>query len=568
MTPADVVRAYHQRTKHRLDRYAAGPQTLDWDAQPDPFRRFTDAPLVPLPLGADRIATLYADLYRDAAVAAADLTVGSLATLLELSLGLAAWKQYGSARWALRCNPSSGNLHPTEGYVVIPDIAGVDGTNGIAGGVYHYASREHALEARCVPQSPRLAEGPGPGRLLVVLSSIHWREAWKYGERAFRYCQLDEGHAIAAVRYAAAAHGWRVTVQEHWGDDQVTALLGLDRAQDFAGAEPEQPGAVLLVQTGTDDDGGHCSPAALLAAVTAAPWRGKANRLDPRPLYQWPVIGEVAAAAGKPATSAPGAENTVAGSTDGPLRTAVASTTVTDHPHEPAAGLIRRRRSTQAFDAGTEIDERTFYGLLDRLVPRAGVLPWDMLPWHPRLHPVLFVHRVAGIPPGLYALARRSTAVSTLRASLRAEFDWEPPAGCPQWLPLFRLVRADARRAAGTVSCHQAIAADAAFSVAMVAEFDSALAQGAWAYRRLFWEAGVLGQILYLDAEARGLRGTGIGCFFDDVVHDILGITDTRLQSLYHFAVGRPVVDRRLITLPPYHHLRREAGRPETDGHR
>ena len=40
------------------------------------------------------------------------------AVLFELALGLSAWKEYGGSRWALRCNPSSGNLHPTEAYVV------------------------------------------------------------------------------------------------------------------------------------------------------------------------------------------------------------------------------------------------------------------------------------------------------------------------------------------------------------------------------------------------------------------------------------------------------------------
>ena len=35
------------------------------------------------------------------------------------------------------------------------------------------------------------------GSFHVRLSSIHWREAWKYGERAFRYCQHDIGHAWA-----------------------------------------------------------------------------------------------------------------------------------------------------------------------------------------------------------------------------------------------------------------------------------------------------------------------------------------------------------------------------------
>ncbi len=75
----------------------------------------------------------------------------------------------------------------------------------------------------------------------------------------------------------------------------------------------------------------------------------------------------------------------------------------------------------------------------------------------------------------------------------------------------------------------------------MIAEFDAALAEGGpAAYRRLFWEAGAVGQALYLEAEAAGLRGTGIGCFFDDGVHQLLGITGHALQSLYHFTVGGP----------------------------
>jgi len=66
-----------------------------------------------------------------------------------------------------------------------------------------------------------------------------------------------------------------------------------------------------------------------------------------------------------------------------------------------------------------------------------------------------------------------------------------------------------------------------------------------------------LGQALYLEAEAAGVRGTGIGCFFDDAVHDILGLSGDQFQSLYHFTVGGPVDDDRLATLPPYSHLNR-----------
>jgi hypothetical protein len=62
----------------------------------------------------------------------------------------------------------------------------------------------------------------------------------------------------------------------------------------------------------------------------------------------------------------------------------------------------------------------------------------------------------------------------------------------------------------------------------------------------------MLGQVLYLEAEAAGIRGTGIGCFFDDEMHALLGIRDREWQSLYHFTAGGAVDDARLTTLPAY----------------
>ena len=58
--------------------------------------------------------------------------------------------------------------------------------------------------------------------------------------------------------------------------------------------------------------------------------------------------------------------------------------------------------------------------------------------------------------------------------------------------------------------------------------------------------------MLYLEAEAAGIRGTGIGCFFDDAVHSLFGFGDSRFQSLYHFTLGGPVEDTRLRTGAPY----------------
>jgi hypothetical protein len=104
---------------------------------------------------------------------------------------------------------------------------------------------------------------------------------------------------------------------------------------------------------------------------------------------------------------------------------------------------------------------------------------------------------------------------------------------------------------ARTVSCHQDIAATSAFSLGMLGEFETATVDG-YGYRKLLREAGLIGQVLYLEAEAAGVRGTGIGCFFDDAVHQTFGLAGERYQSVYHFTIGTPVVDSRIETGPPY----------------
>ena len=224
-----------------------------------------------------------------------------------------------------------------------------------------------------------------------------------------------------------------------------------------------------------------------------------------------------------------------------------------------AGEIIHQRRSLLACDGRTSIAAARFFRMLERVMPRVELeiarrpVPWDAIPWQPAIHFGIFVHRVEGIEPGLYAMARDPRKVQLLKKSMHAHFAWEAPAGCPGDLPLFVLERGDARELAAQVSCRQQIAGDGAFSLGMIAEYqESLVAHGPPFYRRLFWEAGAIGQVLYLEAEAAGVRSTGIGCFFDDPVHRVFGLRDLAFQSLYHFTVGGPVDDPRLTTLPAY----------------
>jgi nitroreductase len=515
----EAVLAYHRRSKHHLSHYAASLGYLDWDTQPDPFRTFVGAERVELPLLADRLDAAYPDLYVPGTVPPLPLERNSVAMLFELALGLSAWKQYKGSRWALRCNPS-------------------------------------ILDGRAAHQ---LAGSLPPASFLVGLSSIHWRETWKYGERAFRYCQHDAGHAIATVRYAAAVLGWSARLIADVSDTAIAAVLGLAQPESFstiAEEDREHPDAILLVgpfhPPGNGEESEWVDITKLRDVLDAGAWAGRANPLSPAHVH-WPAI-DAAAEATWQEDSATGTwrrRDTVIVDKIAawPDRLVVSS-------QVNAARLIKQRRSCLALDGITAISAETFYAMLDRLLPRPGVPPWDVWPWPPHLHCGIFVHRVQGLPSGLYVFERSPTVHERLRSALRTDFLWKRPEGCPEYLPLFKLAEGDFRQQAEVVSCHQEIAAAGAFSLGMIADFgESIRATGAWWYRKLFWESGLLGQVLYLEAEAAGVRGTGIGCYFDDAFHNLLSLRGDHFQSLYHFTVGGPVDDPRLMTLSAYFHL-------------
>ena len=567
--PVEAVMRYHQETKHHFSGYARALGYMDWANQPDPFRRFDKSPLVALPrLKPDEEprSPPYADLYRAGAIAGAAVTLGTVSRFLEYSLAISAWKQAGEVRWALRTNPSSGNLHPTEGYLLIDKVPGLAPFPGL----YHYAAREHALELRAQWQKESFAalmQSFPPGAFLVGFTSVNWRETWKYGERAFRYCQHDVGHAIGSARIAARTLGWRMLMLDGVADDTLAALLGVDRPGDFEGAEREHPDCLAVIWPADQASGvatGTTIPLPLflgadaVRASTRAIWHGKANRLSRDDPVRWEFLDQVEAAAWKSSTG----QKVVELNRDSPsMQTRIdPADAPAIYPGQPGAGqLIRQRRSAQAFDGETSISVASFFTMLTRVMPRVDrdlclrPIPWDSLPWEPAIHLALFVHRVDGLAPGLYMLARDRAKVDALKQAMHPHFAWTSPPGCPHDLPLFLLQEGDARQLAVELSCHQDIAGTSAFSSGMIAEFESSLRQhGPWFYRRLFWETGVIGQVLYLEAEAAGVRATGIGCFFDDPVHQLLGFNDAMFQSLYHFTIGGHVDDPRLTTLPPY----------------
>jgi SagB-type dehydrogenase family enzyme len=503
---------------------------MDWETQPDPFRRFATAAEIELPVQGG----------------------GRIASLLALSLGLTAWKAFGESRWSLRANPSSGNLHPTEGYVVTA------GGDGLSAGVLHYAPREHALELRCSLDregADALEKWLPAGGFLVGLSSVLWREAWKYGERSLRYCALDLGHALGALDFAAAAVGCRVVVLESWSDADLARLLGLDRDADFEASEAwerELPEALVAVVPEGTHGVPPLAPEVLLCALGRGAWHGKANVLS-ADHHEWDLVLATAEATRARARRPVELESpATSGAADRWLRLMGTETTLET--------LVQQRRSAQSMNPHAHLALADFARLMMATVPDPNLPPWRGWREETRAHLCLFVHRVDGLAPGLYLFEREPADHVELAALL--SHDSAPVPGLEDSAlegRLFPLRSGDCQGPARSISCTQDIAADGVFSLGMLCRFAEPVEEDPAAYRRLFWECGLIGQALYLGAEAVGLRGTGVGCFLDGVMHQLLGLApgDERWQVLYHFTIGEPLDDSRLETLPAYAHLAR-----------
>lgn len=546
-TSSDVA-MYHELTKHRPERYASGPMSLDWATQPYPFRRYKGSEAVELPLLKDDPGTDYLDMYRAGAVEPRQFTLENVAALLELSMGLSAWKSIEGSSWALRMNPSSGNLHPTETYLAIFSGEGLDVVAHSAG-VFHYAPDKHTLEKRARIDgtlSAALKEHSNGDGLLLAFSSIPWREAWKYGERAYRYCNLDVGHAMAAVRFSAALLGWRAVLVSVTDRDMVK-ILGFDRTRWYE-CEQEMPDCILLIQPAKEEDRPRNIPKEVVAAFEGLRFTGEPNQLSPDHV-RWEAIEEAISLTVKPV-----AEDAVVryGSTpvlQGPIPGRIRGT---------GAAVIRRRRSGQAYDGMTGLDSIEFFSILDKTMPRDGCAPFDLETGKTSIHLAIFVHLIKGLVPGLYMLVRDKESLGPLKENMSPEFLWSRAEGAPDTIPLYLLKEGDMRATAAYISCRQDIAGDGAFTLGMIARFRDNIEARPWSYRSLHWEAGIIGQVLYLEAASLGLSGTGIGCFYDDTVHELLGIKNNIFQSIYHFTLGKAIEDERLKTMPPYYNLRRE----------
>ncbi len=503
-------REYHDSTKHSFESLRRARYGLDWQNMPDPFRNYEDVPLVDLPADPPSPETPALEVLHGVSAMArrvramvTDITPdrdGPLffSQLLFYSAAISASKRVPSTgnRYALRVNPSSGNLHPTEFHFVTRDL------KGLPGGLYHYRPSAHMAEQRALG-SLDLPGATSP--IVFVLSSIAWREAWKYRDRAYRYCLHDIGHAWQAVTLAAQAIGYEAFAVAHFDDDAVAQACRL----------PEDEWPMLLIELR-----GRSIPMCESNPGGIVWYGGHPNRLS-REITAYPRIDAIHQATklrGRAHGGIPAAEAAPAGSGEIKLPSPASST-------RGFGDVARGRRSALDFVC----DKRSMPAPQLSAILSAATRPLLADFAEARfIQLYLYVHRVDGLQPGVYRF-------------------W------PEHAELEAIKRGDQRVAAAGLSLGQDLAGNACVAFSMIGDFErAARAHGDRGYRYVHFEAGAIGQRLYIAAEACGMGATGIGAFYDEEVHRYLNLGPeagsklTLGQVVYHFAIGYPVPDPRL----------------------
>jgi SagB-type dehydrogenase family enzyme len=493
-SPYMTWREYHELTKHSVESLRRTQHYLDWANMPNPFRHYEGVPILDLPVDPlpPKISGLEVLEGKTGNTSARD-GAGFLSQLMFYSASISASKRVSSTgdTYALRVNPSSGNLHPTEFHFCTHGL--VDWSDGL----YHYRPSSHMAEQRAIGDFGwKLINTSAP--LVFVLTSIAWREAWKYRDRAYRYCLHDIGHAWQALTLAARSIGCESFALSHFSDDWVSESCLL--------CEDEWPMLIIGIY-------GASIPVRRLDPVETILFGGQPNRLsEENALY--PLIERIHAAtklnseAIGPALCQPRSSDRAEISLPPPISTSCSF-----------GDVVRTRRSALDFRGGGESISLSQLATLLSSTKEPLFADFATARF---VYLYLYVHRVEGLAPGVYRY-------------------W------PEHAELEKIKEGDQRLVAAALSLGQDLAGNACLAFSMIGDFENAArSYGNRGYRYVHFEAGAIGQRMYLASEALGLRATGIGAFFDEEVNRYLSVAPELGQVVYHFAIGYPVPDPRL----------------------
>jgi SagB-type dehydrogenase family enzyme len=496
-----ISQHYHQRTKYDPETLNQRGRTLDFSQQPVPFKTYkvgTEIDLKPYLEG--ELATDPQQRQRQ-----------RLSHLLYHSYGVTAVVPYPDKPFYMRAAPSAGGLYPTELYLIAREDA------VLPTGLYNYQVQTHslwrfwdnqvwsALEEACL-WHPALSAT----QMVMVLTAVFWRSAWRYEDRAYRRIFLDGGHLLGNIELAAAMNDYRPHLMGGFVDEALNQILYLDEDQEGAIAalaladllainQNLQPTPTALPsETDTSYpeilEGEllhYCHESTEVYALDAAYPKDRLL-LAAEDKYNFPFCLKV------PTTSEP-------------IQWGNALTEL--------AQTIRVRRSTRRFTGGaitlTDLSALLDFTYHPEHYQEQGLDPQPDTFDLSLIQTFVAVSDVTGLEAGCYYYAAQAEELRQIRFK-------------------------NFRRELHYLCLQQDLGRDAAAVIFHTADLGVAIATyGDRAYRYLHMDAGYLGQRLNLAAIRLQLGVSGIAGFFDDHVNEVLGIP-TDEAVLYITTFGQP----------------------------
>jgi len=477
---------------------------LDWANQPTVFKTYPGLDTVSLAEPEEPLPDVFlSELVKRKSVCEVGAAVSfpQLSRIIGLAHRVTAKARHGAGYFYYRNVASAGALYPFELYVGAKAVSGLDD------GLYHHTLGLGALtRLRAGDMTAALADGLQTNEGLswtaaFFLTSIFFRSAWKYRDRAYRYHLLDTGHLAESLLLALVACGLSARWCVDFDDDKINALLGVDPTKEVCLGAAVIEGKELPSQT---------NPQVLSVSVSGS---ADASRVSPHEADFMLIRQAHAASSAVVRASRP--------PVGGMLQHLGLNTkqridlpSGRFRPEKMSyVEAVSARRSKRNF-VSQAIPSEAFHGLVELLsattFPGRGDVCWTA---REVLSVGLLCGNVQGLGPGFYVL---------------------DPAGKALCLAAEGFMNDKMAR----ICLDQAWLAYSAVHVVFLSNTE--VLENWWGprgYRYAMLNAGRLGQRLYLGATSMGLGCCGIGAFFDDEAGQLLG-TNQATRLLYLVALG------------------------------
>jgi SagB-type dehydrogenase family enzyme len=496
---------YHDATKHSELSLRMSGHYLDWDNKPSPFKAYKNLTSKPLPhdFPFPREESLKAVKSQASSDAAESVNLQNLTEILFFSGGLTRKMKIGGETHYMRAASATGALYPIEFYIVTPGIPGLDP------GVYHFNPLDFSLvQLREGDYSSELANATGGATayspLTIALTSLAWRNSWKYEARSYRHWFWDAGVIAANLLATCSSEPIAARLLLGYVDTEIDRLLGL-RQQEEA--------TVALATLGEGFN---------MKANTA---RREIPQLDPdtEPSsigeVDYPIIWET-----NHASALNGQEDVRAWRRNLKAHQIKASPIGPMFPLQPStrdspslADAILRRGSARRF-AQLPIPFKELSTIID---VSTGPIPLDFVPDNESLTEFYLVaNAVEGLASGSYHFDRETKSLGQLKEG-------------------------KLRYVSGYLCLEQLLFSDASVVFFLMADLGRIIRDlGDRGYRAAQFEAGVRAGKIYLSSYSQGIGASG-STFYDDAVTEFFSPHAQDLSTMIAVGVGLPAYKAR-----------------------